>query len=358
MKVLNVSNGNYKVITKTNGTVTFDVGNDGRVYITGDLEVAGDVTTINSETLTVVDNIIRINIGGGSSTGILGSLDQQSGIEIVRGGTGEFADARLAVDDSRSHIAADGSSKLGTFVFKRLTGGTGTLMGIETCSIMTRGENLYLIGAPGDGIVSVQGTTDYERNVYNYTNFDLDPPTGPLTIISPDALPNAQAVKDYIDSNLAFFDDYSIAEDDTGIECFNATPGPYNYYRTLLDPAYVGPANSKIVFTVDGSERGQFNSNGLNVDNVRVLTDTVSNTNLTNDLILTATNNNVRIDGVAKLQHQASNPTAASSYSRVYAKDPGLGIGTPGKSGLYFVNTLTSDELVAKNRALLFSILF
>jgi hypothetical protein len=164
------------------------------------------------------------------------------------------------------------------------------------------------------------------------TNFELDPPVGPLTIIAPDALPNAQAVKDYVDSNLAFFDDYAISEDDTGIECFNAAPGPYSYYRTLLDPAYVGPVSSKIVFTVDNSQRGQFTPLGLDVDNINVFTDTINNT--TNNLIFTAsTSNTVEIDAVFQLDDTGLSPTAVAGATKIYTVNSDT-TPAPGKTGI------------------------
>lgn len=348
MKVVNVSNGDYKLIIQKGGEITLDAAYDGAtpgvVRVTGDLIVEGNTTTVESETLTVRDNIIVVN-SGESGAGV--TLDT-AGITVDRG---SLPDTSILFNENVNHRNSSGSSVAGTFTF---VNDIGALVGIQTPSINTNGQNLYLINAPGAGVVTVTGTTDYERNVFSYTNFELDPPTGPLTITDPDALPNVQALADYVDSNLAFFDDYAIAEDDTGIECINAAPGPYNYYRTLLDPAYVGPANSKIVFTVDNNQRGQFTPLGLYVDNINVFTNTIDNT--TNNLILTASNTNtVEVDGVLQLD-DTTGPTAVSGSTKIYtlnSSSPG-----PGKTGIYFTSLGSSDELVAKNRALLFSVLF
>lgn len=348
MKVVNVSNGDYKLIIQKGGEITLDAAYDGAtpgvVRVTGDLIVEGNTTTVESETLTVKDNIIVVN-SGESGAGV--TLDT-AGITVDRG---SLPDTSILFNENVNHRNSSGSSVAGTFTF---VNDIGALVGIQTPSINTNGQNLYLINAPGAGVVTVTGTTDYERNVFSYTNFELDPPTGPLTITDPDALPNVQALADYVDSNLAFFDDYAIAEDDTGIECINAAPGPYNYYRTLLDPAYVGPANSKIVFTVDNNQRGQFTPLGLYVDNINVFTNTIDNT--TNNLILTASNTNtVEVDGVLQLD-DTTGPTAVSGSTKIYtlnSSSPGSG-----KTGIYFTSLGSSDELVAKNRALLFSVLF
>ncbi len=359
MKVLNVVNGDYKVIVQQDGNIYLDTNPEGKstadmagglgtVTITGNLVVQGDTTYVNVSDMQVEDNIIIINKGE-SGAGVTPNSGR-AGITIDRG---SLTDSSILLNENVAHLNSSGSSTDGTFTF---VNDTGALVGIQTCSINTNGENLYLINAPGDGVVTVTGTDQYERNVFDYTNYDLDPPTGPITIVDADALPNVQALADYVDSTLAFFDDYAISEDDTAVECIDKDAA--NYYRTLLDPSYVLPVASKIAFRVDGSERGTFTVDGLTVDNVNVFTDTITNTNASNDLILTATNNIVRIDAIAKFEEQSSDPTGVSNYSKLYTKTPGTGIGTPGKSGVYFVNSLTADELVAKNRALLFSILF
>lgn len=355
MKVLNIPNSDYKVITRNNGQITLDVGNDGLVLITGDLQVAGDVTTIQSETLTVRDNIIQLNVDDpGDATGISLAFNRESGIEVNRGLI--KPDGYVVLSDAVSSIRANASTAPGTWLFKDANGDS---MGIQTCSIRTiPNGNLFLLNQ-GTGYLTVTGTVDYEKNALDYSQYwPLYPagsPTysGPIVVNNDDVIPNAKAMGDYITSSLYFFDDWKIIESDTSVAVYDSAGG--SIYRPS---GYTPPLASKIVFTIDNGERGQFNSNGLNVDNLRVFTDTVSNTSVGNDLILTAGNNTVRIDSVVKLQEQGSDPTSTSTYGKLYAKTPGTGIGTPGKSGIYFVNTLTSDELVAKNRSLLFSILF
>jgi len=359
MKVVNVSNDNYKVIVQNGGTITLDVGDqsfNGQVVITGNLWVQGNTTTVSSEELTVKDNIVYINVGGGSATGIPSGppLNGQAGIEIDRGGSGQYENVRFILDEAVSHLDSTGASKNGTFSFRRLDGTPGSLVGIQTCSINTDGQNLYLINAPGDGVVSVTGTADYERNIFDYTQYELDPPQGPIEIVDPDALPNVQALADYVDTTLAFFDDYSISESDTSVECIDkdaASP-----YRLLLTPTYTLPLASKVSFKVDGSERGKFTTGGLGVDYVNVFTNTIDNT--TNNLILTATTSRtVEVNAVFQLDDTGLSPTAVTGATKLYTVNSNT-TPAPGKTGIYFTNQGNSDELVAKNRALLFSILF
>lgn len=357
MKVLSIPNSDYKVITRNNGKITLDVGNDGEVIVTGDLTVVGDVTTIQSETLTVRDNIIQLNVDDtGDSQGISLAFNRESGVEINRGSA--KPDGYFVLSDAVESIRANASSAYGTWLFKDANGAS---MGIQTCSVKTGpNENLFLINQ-GSGYVTVTGTVDYEKNALDYSaywpTYPLGTPSysGPIALLAggDDVIPNAKAMADYTTSSLYFFDDWKIIESNTSVAVYDSAGG--STYRPV---GYTPPADSKIEFTVDGSKRAEINANGLNVDNLRVFTDTVSNTSIGNDLILTAGNNTVRIDSVIKVQEQASDPTSTSTYGKLYTKAPGTGVGTPGKSGIYFVNTLTNDELVAKNRALLFSILF
>lgn len=363
MKVVSVPNGDYKVSVRQGsrnpsnpdygGDITLDVGtgdraNRGTVYITGDLIVEGKQTTVESETMTVKDNIIEINSGENSISPNQGVTLTTAGIRIDRGWK---PDTLFLFDESVSHLNASGTEIDGTFTF---VNDSGDLVGIQTCSINTEGQNLYLINAPGNGVVTVTGTSDYERNVFDYTNWDLTPPTSPILVVDPDALPNVQALADYVDSSLTFFDDYLIAESNTSVECFDKDAA--SAYRLLLNPSYTLPLTSKISFTVDGSERGKFTVSGLDVDYVNVFTDTINNT--TNNLILTATTSNtVEIDAVFQLDDTGLSPAAVVGATKIYTVDSDT-TPAPGKTGIYFTNQGNSDELVAKNRALLFSILF
>jgi hypothetical protein len=364
MKVVSVPNGDYKLVVRKGsrnpahpeygGNITLDVGTSdrayrGTVYITGDLVVEGKQTTVESETATIKDNIIIINSGENSTSPNPGVTLNTSGITVDRGWK---TDASILFNESVNHLNSSAASVAGTFTFVNDTGG---LIGIQTCSINTNGQNLYLINAAGTGIVSVTGTTDYERNVFSYANYIQIPPIGPLTIIDPDALPNVQALKDYVDSTLAFFDDYSISESNTSVECIDKDAA--NYYRTLLNPTYTLPLASKIVFKVDGSKRGEFNTSGLDVDNVNIFTNTINNA--TNNLILTSTTATkiVEVDAVLQLDDKSLSPTAVSGSTKIYTVNSNT-TPDPGKTGIYFINQGNSDELVAKNRALLFSILF
>ena len=75
-------NSDYKIQTKSGGTITLDTGdNTGLVFITGDLTVQGNTTTVNTSNMTIEDNIIILN-NGESGYGV---TQRTAGIEINRG---------------------------------------------------------------------------------------------------------------------------------------------------------------------------------------------------------------------------------------------------------------------------------
>ena len=58
-KVLKSYTSDYKIATREAGNITLDTGdNVGTVFVTGNLEIKGDSTTINTQELKIEDNII------------------------------------------------------------------------------------------------------------------------------------------------------------------------------------------------------------------------------------------------------------------------------------------------------------
>jgi hypothetical protein len=363
MKVVSVPNGDYKLVVRKGsrdpahpeygGTITLDVGtadraNRGTVYITGNLVVEGKQTTVESEIATIKDNTIILNAGESGN----GVTLTTSGIQIDRG---NYIDTAFLFDETVNHRSSTGASVAGTFTFLN---NNNELVGIQTSSINTRGQNLYLINAPGNGYISVTGTTEYEKNALSYAQYwptyPLGTPTyaGPITISEDDAIPNAKAMGDFLTSALYFFDDWRISEANTTVSVYDSAGG--NIYRPV---GYTPPTTSTINFTVDGSERGQFNPTGLTVDNINVFTSTINNA--TANLILTSTTATkiVEIDAVLQLDDKSISPASVAGATKIYTVNSNT-TPAPGKTGIYFTNQGNSDELVAKNRALLFSILF
>jgi len=61
----------------------------------------------------------------------------------------------------------------------------------------------------------------------------------------------------------------------------------------------------------------------------------------------------LKINHEVSLQEQGGDPSSTASYNKLYAKTPGNG-----GSGVFFVNSSTSDELVSKTKAMVFALIF
>jgi hypothetical protein len=337
-RILKVSNSDYRIKVKDSGSITLDTGLSlGTVFVTGDLVVKGNTTTINTTQTTIEDRIITLNksTDGGPQDSTAGILDiggtRQSGIEINRGTSSK---AQLLFDENVSHydpIVA--GSIAGTFVIRTAD---GVLSGIRLASI-----------SPPDSFDMVfdMNNSLTKLKIVNIT------PANYVALLDNTIPLSADTAEDNFIPNKKYVTSY-----------VSATGGQANVdnFHYISDPASTrGQAYSNYIkFTVSGQERARITIAGLSVDNVNLYQNTVSNTSALNNLVLTSsTTNQINIDSILNLKVQASNPSSVSGYGLIYAKDPGTGIGTPGKTGLYFVNTLTSDELISKNRAVLLSIL-
>ena len=349
IKVVNVSAGDYRVNVQSGGTITLNTGSQaGTVVITGDLLVAGNTTTVESETMTVKDNIITIN-SGEASAGVNAALGYQAGIAIDRG---SLPDTFILFDEQVNHLNAAGNSTQGTFTFVNSSSG---LVGIQTPSINTEGQNLYLINS-GTGYVTVTGTSNYERQILSYAAWDAVGNPRPVYAAGVIALPadedglvNTQALEDYVDAKLYAFSDTNILEGNTSVEVFDSS---------------AGHAPSRIVFTVDGIERGQFNNSGFDVDDINIYQNIITTRNTNADLVLRSATGLIELDGYLILKDQPIDIKVEVGTASVYTKSTTGG----GDTGLYFVNTkvdtdgsslkVLQDELVSRRRALVFSFIF
>ncbi len=341
-RILKVSQSNYHVQVTPNGTITLDTGNEtGTVIVTGNLNVLGNTTYINVTDLQVEDNIILLNRGEAGPSGV---SEITSGIQIQRSAgseSTEFPDAQLLFDESVTHydpIADD--TVLGTFVFKTTD---DKLVGIQAASLGT---------APGSDLsFDLQNDTDAVLKLVNATNYEdrlfpVSDPTGN------NYLTTRKFVTDYVladVSGMAVVDKIYTSSD-------------------LLDPSIafsiVETTNTNIKFSIKTlgdslpSLRASITSTGLNVDNVNIYQNTVRNTSAA-DLILTATTNYIEIDSILKLDDQTAFETSVAGRTKLYSRSNLTTLAqTAGRTGIFFSNNIASDELVAKKRALLWSILF
>lgn len=335
-RVLKVQDGDYKIVVTSPTpaqdmpTITLDTGDQmGQVVVTGNLLVLGNTTTVVSETVNIKDNIVYIN-DGESGNGI--TLDT-AGIEIDRG---NYDNAQILFDENTNYYSPTlAINKAGTFVFKDAA---GLLRGIKTNSITTGGGNLGLINQ-GTGLVTVTGTQNYHLNVQASSDMDV--------------LVTRAWVEQYVYAQ-GFEEGQGVAVTDriyrmdTGIQA----------YDTSLDGG-----TSSIKFKFDNTVKATFTSSAFTINTdvnvngrTKISNNTISADTAGDNLILSpAAGKSIEINGALQLD-DTTGPTAVSGSTKLYTLNSSA-TGS-GKTGIYFTSLANSDELVAKNRALLWSMLF
>jgi hypothetical protein len=360
--------GDYRLTVESGGTITLDTGVEtGSVVVTGDLIVQGDSFAVNTQDLTIEDRIITLNkIDGATETNVSPTLI--SGLEINRG---TDPSAYWVYDEAmRSGL---NNSISGGFVGRK--GGTGegsTLLAIQTSAIDTTGADLYLINQ-GNGIVSVEGVEYYQERIFQYdleaqtpasTNIDF---TAQTIVKEPYALVNAKGVADYVQS---FF----TGKFQTRIESGTIDKS----YVAVHDNEEFAGVDSQVEFGIDGNVAARFFNNRAELQHIRFIDTSIETTSSDADLILAAPGpGSVRIDDTLYINPQPyiddpslgedpdqdnpdkpfnyqTNPNTPTDGVKIYTKDQ-----AGGDTGIYFVNSSeTRDELISRNRALLFSMIF
>ena len=324
-KFLRVDEGDYKITVQNGGQITLDTGNEeGTVVITGDLTVQGTTTTVETANMTIEDNIIVLNQGE-AGAGIT-DPSNSSGLEIDRG---TLLNAFFVYDDNLTDSINGG----GLFAFRL---DNGTVSGIRTNHVNTAGSDLHLINT-GTGVITVSGTNNYEDQVTD-----------------DDDITNKKYVDDAIDTAFATVFLQQIGDGD-------ASPSSIRVADSEPVPDGSGVDNSVITFTIDGNIVSQLYGDRWEFDELRFRGTTLETISSNEDLILSSPGTgSVRIDDTL---HINSTPGIDDFLTEPLAPDDGAKIyvsnQSTGKSGVFFVNqSETRDELVSKNRALLFGMLF
>jgi hypothetical protein len=347
-------NGDYNIKAGDGAKITLDTGpvaSGGSVRVTGDLIIEGNTVSVAATNLDVEDNIITLNYG---ETGP-GVTLQYSGIEIDRGNTASVdpslepqSNSSFVWDEANNTwIIAQGSSP-GPFnyEFSNLK-----LRKILTNSVTDDGD-LTLIGT-GTGVVKVFGTTNYETQVTH-----------------DDDLPNKRYVDDAILNNPTFqivapqTQDTKVVIADKEITPNNSsTPGSLAYFTATTTHSTYGESAVSVI--VDNALIGQFFSTRFEVGDLELgggpeRNEITSRASITNENIF------IRTQGTGKLQTNyavqieklVAAPNYVSDNTLIYASEPDIGT-----TGVWFVNDSSevakrNGELISKNKALVFSMLF
>jgi len=311
------TSGDFTIKTSSGGTIKLDTGGEvGLVWVTGDLRVQGTTTTVQSTDVTITDNIIELNSGETSGEVTLGS----SGIRIVRD-VNPGADAYWAYhDDTPDSINGRG--------LWRARHDSGDFVGIATNYINTSGSNLYLINS-NSGVVTVGTSLNYENRVTD-----------------PNHVPNKKYVDDSISTAFATV---LLPQIGDGV----LTPS-----GIVVRDEETSGVDSRIDFSIDSTVVAQLYSDGFEFTDIRISGTTIETiTTDADDLLLRAWGDgSVRIEDTLLINKVPSGytPSVPDDGVKVYTSNE-----YSGKTGIYFVNeNETRDELVSKNRSLLFSMIF
>jgi hypothetical protein len=346
-RINRIGTDKYTITVNPSGEIVLDTGLTGKVTINGNLDVLGDQTSIGSSELIVDDKTITINNGDpGGDAGITDLSDgygKAAGIIIDRGP--DANNARIFYDEDIKTIR-NGAEPVneGAFIFKL---STGDYAGIHTSSIVAdTNQNLYLIGG-GTGVVSVVGTTDYEKQIWDYTgsNITANPSTADK-LDQPDdddALVNARGLLDYVKGYFTYnFQDK--------ITTGSITPTSVQVYDSET-----GGGTSRVEIKSDNSIIATFFETRVEFEDLRFDDNIITSNGINSDIVLKGSGTGVvSLDGWQNFTVQADPATTPSEGTTLYSKTLG-----DGGTGLFFINSDgTTDELVSRNKALLYSIIF
>jgi len=331
-RFLKVPNGDYKIQVEDQGSIVLDTGfQTGQVRITGDLVVEGDTTTVQSENMSVKDNIIVINDGEAG----VGVTLNEAGLRIDRG---SLVDAFMVFDEDLTWTdPVTDSLREGAFVFKDVNGGA---VGLRCNSISTGGGDLYLINS-STGVVSVSGTNNYENNVTD-----------------DDHLPNKKYVDDEIINAFATVFQARIGE---GVVLPSFVEVEDNEDTTLPSVVKIG---------LDDVVVAEFYRNRIELNDLRIEGTKLETVNSNEDLVLSTPGSGVvRVQDVLEISSTPSiddpdqnllqagvqyEPSFPGNGIRLYVKEREFG-----GSGVFFKHQdLTRDELISKNRSIVYSMIF
>lgn len=317
-------NGDYNIKTGIGNNITLDTGPQvGSVIVTGNFIVKGSSLTVSADNLNVKDNVIVLNYG---ETGA-GVTLRYSGIQVDRG---TLQPASIIFDEaSQTWLMAEGVAG-GALNYSE---SKLKLKEILTNSDTDSGD-LTLIGS-GIGVVKVTGTSNY---------------TGQVLSRNDDSV---LANKGYVDYAIQNSPSFQITATDTRVIATDKdVSGSLNYLITQTGYSTFG--ESAVSILVDGVLSAQFYKNRVQIEGLEFNANEITN-NLTNgDISLrTQGTGKVKTNYALELENIGVNPAAVSNAALIYSSPV-----STGATGVFFANTTYRGELISKNKALVFSMIF
>jgi hypothetical protein len=341
VKVNNYSVDFLQFAINDNGIIELTT-NEGEVRINGDLIVTGQSTSAND--LDVTDNIITVNDG---ETGA-GVTLETAGLLVDRG---TLPDARFFWNESINWLNPDsGTIVAGAFT---LENNLGELSALRVNAVTSKdNDDLYLLGQ-GTGIVSVTGTVDYEKQIWDYSgnnvNINQDITSSDQLTLNPaagkgdlDTLVNVQGLMDYVR-------DYNLYNFNTKISSPKANGLTFVNTQDVTN----GDPSSLVNVTVNSVSVANFTETDTFLYDFQFTNSTLTTNDPLLPLALDTQGDSIELRKPAVIRRNTS-PSPVADGVALFAADE-----ADGGTGLYFSNDNgTTDELISKNKSLLYSILF
>lgn len=363
-KLVNLGVDLYKLAVNDGGTIEFFAGDGdtpattGTINIYGNLNVIGEQTSVGSTELVVEDNTITVN-NGESGNGV---TLKTAGIIIDRG---NFTDATFLYDEDLNWYDSQiGLSDSNNGAFALRLGGTtggenGTLVGLFTNFIGTFNDyDLVFLGENNSGKVTVTGTEDYETRIWDYAGDGATIPEHPVFKGQPlraldfndDTLVNVRGLIDYVDSYLLYnYQDKIVS------------PGPQGDTRVVAIDFDVSGSASLVEVQIDSNPVATFKTSKIEFDNLEFENNAIRPRTNDANLVIEGDNaGSVEFGTPAYFPKYVdplpggTDPAAPVDGVKIYSKTE-----ADGGTGIFFVNeNSTQDELISRNKALLYSIIF
>jgi len=410
-RILKVGQSNYTVQVQSGGAITLDTGfKTGQVYVSGDLIVEGNTTTVESSTLTVKDNIIYLNTGESGNGVTLGS----AGIQIDRGA---YQDAIFTYDEtvagynSTAYYASATSSTghritlnttngltlnakiqfLGNVTDTGLTAGADyyiktigsgptanritvstSLGGLEYTGVLTKtGLSLTVnvlaqlgtwVLKTADGALSnltlkgivTDATTNFTFDMHNSSNVlrVVNAPGYEANVTQPNDIPNKKFINDYV-----------LAVGGIAIVDRIFKPSPSDPYNSAAGLTEVLADSTNIQFNFNSGSgfvtKAYFSASGLTLNDININQTTITGIGSDNLKLTTLNSSYIEIQKTLELTDQAAMETVVDAgKTKLYSRSDLTTLSqTPGRTGIFFKNSISGGELISKNRAVLLSIL-
>lgn len=394
----------------------------GTVIVRGDLEVKGNTTTIESTISTIADNIVVLSAGNtGSGLPASLDRPYSSGIEIDRGlfaparwvyddsiswalgattGIGTWVATQGYIGGEQRLPLATPGIIAGGDLYVSVGSGVITVTGSTnyhekiwnydsglitpdpiTAAIVIDDDNIPNAKSVKDLIDYSIATVEIDKIQEDDTKVEILDQNNTITAIT--EVGSRTIIRTVGTHGFEIGDSITIANVSTSptdaiIEGINGTwtvtdiPAvnliEFNRSTTGGDAgAYVTNSGqtvgseTRIAVTVENTEISNFYSNRIELSEIQIKGTEISTFTSNDDLVLTAPGTgSVKIKDVLEIPKSAYdddaliNPNAPLEGVKIYSKTPDTG-----KTGIYFVNENdNNDELISKNRALLFGMLF